>query len=87
MQIIELKDIVRKDHPIYYRRFYTGTIVMEILSKTVERHIDFSVEIMPTGKKEINVTFDQPVDYPMVPLLKKLKTYIDDFDRSGGLPV
>jgi hypothetical protein len=87
MQILELKNIQHKDTPIYYRRFYNGTIVMEILQKNVERSIEFSIETTPYGSKNINVTFDKPVDYPMVPLLKEVKSYLDAFDRKGGLPV
>jgi hypothetical protein len=87
MKILGLKNIKRSDSPIYYRRFYSGTISMEILAKTVDRKIDFRIEIMPMGNKEIAVTFDQPVDYPMVPLMKELKLYLEELDKSGQLPV
>jgi hypothetical protein len=60
---------------------------MEIMAKTIERKIDFKIEIMPTGKKDISITFDKPVDYPLVPLMKELKTYLDELDRCGDLPV
>jgi hypothetical protein len=87
MKIIDLKDIQRTDSPIYYRRFYSGVLSMEIMAKTVESKIDFKIEMMPTGKKDISITFDQPVDYPLVPLMKELKKYLDELDRSGQLPV
>ena len=87
MKIMQFKNIHRKDAPIYYRRFYTGTVVLDILQKIEERIIDFSVEMMPTGSKEIKISFDKPVDYPAVPLLSELKSYINDFDRKGGLPI
>jgi hypothetical protein len=60
---------------------------MEIMQKNVERSIEFSIETTPLGDKNINVIFNQPVDYPMVPLLKEVKSYLDEFDRKGGLPV
>ncbi|MDR1212341.1 MAG: hypothetical protein LBK40_08945 [Spirochaetaceae bacterium] len=87
MQVLELKNIQHKETPIYYRRFYAGTIVMEILKKNVERDIEFIIETTPFGNRNINVTFRRSVDYPMVPLLKEVKSYLDEFDRKGGLPV
>lgn len=87
MKIIGLNKIQRTDSPIYYRRFYSGVLTMEIMSKTVEKKIDFKIELMPTGKKDISVTFEQPVDYPLVPIMKELKPYLDELDRSGQLPV
>lgn len=87
MKIIDLKQIERKDTPIYYRRFYSGLITMEILNKHIDRKIDFKIEMMPTGKKDISITFEQPVDYPVVPLMRELKQYLDELDKSGKLPV
>ncbi len=87
MKIIDLRDIERTDSPIYYRRFYSGVLHVEIMAKMLERKIDFMIELMPTGKKHISVTFEQPIDYPLVPLLKELKPYLDELDRSGQLPV
>jgi hypothetical protein len=87
MKIVEIKNIQRKDVPIYYRMLYTGTAVIELVSETIERGIDFSVETKPTGQKEITVTFAEPVDYPTVPLNREIKKFIQDLDSSGGLPV
>jgi hypothetical protein len=42
---------------------------------------------MPTVKKDISITFDQPVDYPVVPLMRELKKYLNELDRNGELPV
>jgi hypothetical protein len=53
MQILEIKNIIRKDVPIYYRRLYSGMVVMQMINKSVERKIDFSIETKPTGQKEI----------------------------------
>jgi hypothetical protein len=86
MKIISIKDIVRKDVPIYYRRLYTGIAVLEFVNKSVERHIDFTIEHKPTGQTEITVTFAEPVDYPLVPLNQELKKFISNLDTSGGLP-
>ncbi|MDR3247400.1 MAG: hypothetical protein LBT39_01320 [Treponema sp.] len=86
MKVLELKDIVRKDVPIYYRRLYTGVAVIELVNKAQDVHVDFSIEHKPTGHKEILITLIDKVDYPLVPLNSALKKVIDELDSSGGLP-
>jgi hypothetical protein len=86
MKILSIKDIVRKDVPIYYRRLFSGIAVLELIKDPVERRIDFSIETKPTGAKEIVITFVDPVDYPLVPLNRELKKFIDHLDLNGGLP-
>jgi hypothetical protein len=85
MKVIAVKDIVRKDIPIYYRLLYTGVVVIE-LAKTTDYRIDFSIEIKPTGKKEITVSFLDELDYPLLPVVKDLKALIDDMHSNGMLP-
>ena len=88
MKVLGIKDIIRKDVPIYYRMFFSGCASLELLNASlVERQIDFSIEIKPTGVKEILVTLADPVDYPLIPLIKALKTAIDDLDKNGKLPL
>jgi hypothetical protein len=86
MKILEIKDIVRKDVPIYYRRLYTSVAVIELLSTARDFRIDFSIEHKPTGQKEILITHLDKVDYPLVPLNSALKKAIDELDSSGALP-
>jgi hypothetical protein len=86
MKILSIKDIVRKDVPIYYRRLFSGTAVLELINQSVERKIDFSFETKPTGQNEISVTFIDPVDYPLVPLVREIKQFLNALDKSGGLP-
>ena len=88
MKVIEIKDIIRKDVPIYYRMFFSGRASLELLNNNpVERQIDFSIEIKPTGVKEILVTLAEPVEYPLIPLIKALKAAIDELDKNGKLPL
>jgi len=86
MKIITLKDMIRKDVPIYYRKLYTSVAVIELNGKQNEYRIDFSMEIKPTGQKEFNVNFIDAVDYPLVPLVKELKHYIAELEAADGLP-
>jgi hypothetical protein len=86
MKILAIKDIERKDVPIYYRRLFTGIAVLDLLNKNVERRIDFLIETKPTGQKEISITLTEPIDYPLIPLIKELKSYVFALDDSGDLP-
>ena len=87
MKIVEIKNIVRKDVPIYYRRLYSGVAVLELVNKPVETPLDFQIEHKPTGQIEIGITLSQKIDYPLVPLQKELKKFIGDLDSTGKLPV
>jgi len=86
MKIITIKDMIRKDVPIYYRLLYTGVACIDFGKGPCDFRIDFSIEIKPTGQKEINVNFIDAIDYPLVPVLKELKQYINELDSAGGMP-
>jgi hypothetical protein len=86
MKIVQVKNIERKDVPIYYRRLFSGIAEFELLNKSQERAIDFTIETKPTGAKDVFVTMPDPIDYPLVPLMKELKKFIVDLDDAGGLP-
>ena len=86
MKVIEIKDLIRKEFPIYYRRFYSGIAVMELVNNTAEFPLEFQIEHKPTGQTEIALTFGQKIDYPLIPLQKELKKYIGALDSDGKLP-
>jgi hypothetical protein len=86
MRVLNIRDVNRKDVPIYYLRLYSGLAELELLGKTIERHIEFSIEMKPTGAKEIVVQVLDQLDYPLVPVVKELRDFILSMDRSGALP-
>ncbi|GBU28427.1 hypothetical protein R84B8_01986 [Treponema sp. R8-4-B8] len=86
MKIVTLKDMIRKDVPIYYRKLYTSVAVIELNNKQNDYRIDFSIEVKPTGQKEVAVTFIDAVDYPLVPVIRELKRHIYELDCADGLP-
>ena len=86
MKVILIKDMIRKDVPIYYRRLYTGVAVIELNKGSANYRIDFSIEYKPTGQKDISISFIDTIDYPLIPVNKELKKYIDEMDSAGGLP-
>ncbi|MDR0473975.1 MAG: hypothetical protein LBH43_09945 [Treponema sp.] len=87
MKIIDLRNILRKDIPIYYRRLYTAVAVLDMVNKQEEIALDFTIENMPTGHIEIGVFLQEDIDYPLVPLKKELKDFITTLDSSGKLPM
>jgi hypothetical protein len=86
MRILEVKDIVRKDVPIYYRRLYTGLAILELTGKTVECGLEFTLETKPTGLNEVIINSMDPVDYPLLPLKKEMQKFISTLDENGRLP-
>jgi len=86
MRVVEIKNMARKDMPIYYRRFYSGVAVLELVNKPVELPLDWQIEHKATGQTEIALSMTQGVDYPLVPLQKELKKYIGALDTDGKLP-
>jgi hypothetical protein len=86
MTISIIKNIIRKDVPIYYRRVYTGAAVIEIAGKTQEFSIDWTIETSPLGTKDTSVTISDKIDYPLLPLIKELKDKINSLDEEGKLP-
>ena len=86
MKVIEIKNVVRREFPIYYRRLYKGIAVMELVHRPIEFPLDFQIEHKATGNREIALTLEQKVDYPLVPLQKELKRFIGELDSAGQLP-
>jgi len=86
MRIAALKNIIRKDVPIYYRRLFSGILEIELINQTVESHINFTVETKPTGVNEIIINDMGTVEYPLLPLRKAVINFISLLDETGGLP-
>lgn len=86
MKVVSIKDMIRKDVPIYYRKLFTGVAVIEMNAGPVDYRIDFSIEYKPTGQKDIAITFIDTIDYPLIPVNKELKAYILELEDAGGLP-
>ncbi|MCL2191907.1 MAG: hypothetical protein FWB78_00745 [Treponema sp.] len=86
MKIIAIKNITRKDVPIYYRLLYTGVAVIELFNGTDDYRIEFSIEIKPTGDKDIVVNFNDDIHYPLLPVKRELKKLIATMHSDGDLP-
>jgi hypothetical protein len=87
MKVIEIKDLTRKESPIYYRRYYSGTVSLDIMGKIQDCKLDFVIETTAFGTSEVSISNMEDVDYPKLPLIKELKSYISSRDSEGAFPV
>jgi len=87
VRINDIKNILRKDTPIYYRRIYSGLAEIVILEKKQALNIDWVIETSPLGTKTITVTVRDKIDYPLLNIIKELKLKIGNFDEEGKLPL
>ncbi|WP_028975333.1 hypothetical protein [Spirochaeta cellobiosiphila] len=86
MKVIHLQNLDKKDIPLHYRNEFSGEAILSAMGKEVEKKIEFVIERMPTGQKEITVKILEGLDYPIAPVIKNLKEHIDQLDRDGKLP-
>lgn len=86
MKLTQIADIVKKNVPLHYRNEYTANAVFDSADgKVLSKRIEFVVEMSPIGSKDIRINFVDPIDYPLVPVLKSLKDEILVLDRKGSL--
>jgi hypothetical protein len=86
MKLTQIADIVKKNVPLHYRNEYTATAVFDLSGgKSLSRRIEFIIEMSPIGSKDIRINFVDPLNYPLIPVLKSLKDEIQLLDRQGSL--
>ncbi len=90
MMIVEVTNIKKKDIPLHYRNEYSGEAHFTNSTGADDAGnchlIEFSIERSALGKIDIQVRFIDAPDYPLVPVIKSLKTYILDLEQKGQLP-
>ena len=86
MRVIELKDVLRKETHLHYRREFTACAVLDILDRPMEKRIEFTMESTPLGTLKVNVHLIDQVEYPVIPILSGIKDFVTDLDRRGHLP-
>lgn len=87
MKLQALDNIAKKqDAHLYYRNDYSAVALLVAMDgRNIQKKIEFSVEMAPTGKKEIKVEFVEKLDYPVLNIVKSLKEEIRELDRKGLL--
>lgn len=87
MKVLELKSISKQDGYIYYLKRYTATAVLEIPAQTISIPLSFSIETGPLGDKNIELDdLPKDINYPVFPIIKSLKEYIQNLAKQGTLP-
>jgi hypothetical protein len=86
MKVLELRDLRRREAPIHYIREYGAVAVLESFEGKAEASVAFTVEQKPLGPSEISVRVLDPVDWPLLPVMRAIRDYVADLDRQGRLP-
>jgi hypothetical protein len=86
MEIISLENVVRKESHIYYRREFKADAIIEIMSRKKNVPVEFVLEHKPTGGIDVSASITGDIEYPMVPLVNKLKLFIAELDKQRTLP-
>jgi hypothetical protein len=83
MEVVDLKDIVKKDMAIDYRRVYTATAVLDMAGSTVEKKVEMALEHTPLGEVGIKITMLEDLDYPLLPATKKIAARARILQQEG----
>ena len=84
MKFLGMDEIEKKDTLIYYRNEYCGSASFSLVEgKRASVRFESTVEIKPTGERDISLQLLNKVDYPLVPIIKTLKQEILAIDREG----
>lgn len=86
MRVIELKNIEREEGQIFYIRKYSCDAVIEFPTSTESVKILFKIETDPMGKKVIEFSFPQAINYPLIPIKKALNEFILTEELEGRIP-
>ena len=86
MKVVELRNLTREEGQIFYLRKYTGDVVLELPTCQETVPVFFSIETSPMGKKIIEISFLEAVNYPLIPVKKALIEYILTEELEGRLP-
>ena len=86
MKLLKIKNIEKRNLPLYYRNEYIANSEFILFGETlIEIPLSFSIEMLPTGEKLIDIKLKDSVDYPIVPILKVLKKEILILEKEGNL--
>ncbi|OJF77574.1 MAG: hypothetical protein BKP49_00915 [Treponema sp. CETP13] len=87
MKILKLSNIERIDKTsIYYLRTYTANAVVQLPIQNIDLPIKFTIENTPLGGSNLTIELKGLIQYPIIPLRKKLSEYIREIDSNGILP-
>jgi len=85
MTIKQLENVRKKDSLLYYREVYLADAVFEFGAniKQEKAAIEITIEKTAIGETRINVLINSQINYPMLPALKSLKSYVAGMQAEG----
>lgn len=87
MTVLGIDQLQKDEGHIFYRQKYSGVATIEIVSKNVSFPLTFIIDTNPLGIKTIEIgILPQDVSYPIIPLKKALKEYVNTLSEQGKLP-
>ena len=87
MKVLKLHSITKDAGYIYYIDHYIAESKIEFLANVVDVPISFTVEMNPLGIRTVDLDpLPKDIDYPVIPLNKSLKEFIDVMARDDQLP-
>jgi len=86
MEIVELRDLTRKQSPVQYRRHYSAQAVVQYAEQEEAASVEFVLEHTAAGEVSVQLQIKDEVNYPLVPVIRSLKKHIQNLDRTGRLP-
>ena len=84
--MVELRDLFRRDSPVFYIKELTAVAVVEWNQKQSESDISITLEHKPLGPPDVRVHLMDPVEWPTLPIIHAIKEYVVDLERRGILP-
>lgn len=87
MKVLDIYSITKEDGYIYYIHHYKAQAKIQFLTNVIDIPVSFTVEMNPLGMRSVDLDpLPKEIDYPVLPLSKSLKEYIDIMARDGKLP-
>lgn len=87
MEVINIEDISKKDSPLSYRNEYFASVrFLDPHSRETLKKVHFIIERDPLGDRDIQIRFLDPLDYPVLDLVRNLRKLILEMDNKVQLP-
>jgi len=86
MKVIKINNLSHENKEIVYLRNYTGEALLELYpGNIIEIKISFIYEEKAHGAPSIKINILDDLDYPLVPVIRSLKAFIEDLGKQGEL--
>jgi hypothetical protein len=86
MRVVEMRDLCRRDSPVFYIKELTAVAVIEWGQRQSESDVAITLEHRPLGPPEVRIHLLDAVEWPTLPVIHAIKEYIVDLERTGRLP-